>query len=446
MSESEYAPHTSVSEQSSDDDSCEDNKFLIIEFVMRGRKGKRSLDIVPINWVDYDKKKGKCMVKFQPPPYTAEVQQSLEKLVKASADPPNFWPTYSFKIKGRAKSYNEASQKLQSLQDKLFVFTSDTELEPEEQAAEIEAACKSRALKKELSNVKALMSVKPLPLPETHGGKSKQSHSSSKCSKEGVDIIKHKTHTISQKEFQLIDENENRVAKNKMQGKQLKCQSIGDNNRKHSSNNINKNEACPLIPSSVERNGSKTNSKKFEHIDSRAFKILMDALQDILQSIKLLEKNQNTIMALLEASDVIQHGVGVNSKTFTEKYEINLPLKSLDEFNDFEECLNLNEDCKRDYFASLHFLADRHNNVTRSVTNMIKKYLSRELALQCTAQKQVEGKMVLKNTLFCNAIIDVLTNKHGAIINEKDSYTALGNCLSNAKDWEGHRSQRRRKD
>jgi len=50
-------------------------------------------------------------------------------------------------------------------------------------------------------------------------------------------------------------------------------------------------------------------------------------------------------------------------------------------------------------------LVDRQLNISKSVTNIIKKLMIRELALICTAQKKIDGKIVLKETPLCDCII-----------------------------------------
>lgn len=77
-------------------------KFQIIEFIARGGKKMKSIDIVPSSWVFYDQKKGKLVTKFMPPPYNAENNDHLHKLVRNSKIAPEDWPTYNIKIRGHS--------------------------------------------------------------------------------------------------------------------------------------------------------------------------------------------------------------------------------------------------------------------------------------------------------------------------------------------------------
>ena len=55
--------------------------------------------------------------------------------------------------------------------------------------------------------------------------------------------------------------------------------------------------------------------------------------------------------------------------------------------------------------ASLYFLADSQFNISRSVTYIVKKIMTRNLALMCTAQKKMEGKTALKDTPLYKCIV-----------------------------------------
>ena len=54
--------------------------------------------------------------------------------------------------------------------------------------------------------------------------------------------------------------------------------------------------------------------------------------------------------------------------------------------------------------ASLYFLLDRENVLTKSVTNILRKFMSRDIALRFTAVKQSLGKLILKDTYFAECL------------------------------------------
>jgi len=53
----------------------------------------------------------------------------------------------------------------------------------------------------------------------------------------------------------------------------------------------------------------------------------------------------------------------------------------------------------------LHFFLDHKKCPTKTIVNILKKFLSRDLALQFTAQKLCPGKKIMKGTSFCKFII-----------------------------------------
>lgn len=80
--------------------------FQLVRFVTRGRQPlQKAVDIVPVKWISFDQKSGKCMTKFLPPPYEDEDCELLHTLVENLADPPETWPTYPIRFKGRASEY-----------------------------------------------------------------------------------------------------------------------------------------------------------------------------------------------------------------------------------------------------------------------------------------------------------------------------------------------------
>lgn len=76
--------------------------FQLIEFISKGPKKLKAIDIVPSNWVYYDKIKGRLVSSFMGPPYDKDNNDLLHNLVKTKAIPPKDWPKYTIKIKGHA--------------------------------------------------------------------------------------------------------------------------------------------------------------------------------------------------------------------------------------------------------------------------------------------------------------------------------------------------------
>lgn len=58
--------------------------------------------------------------------------------------------------------------------------------------------------------------------------------------------------------------------------------------------------------------------------------------------------------------------------------------------------------------ASLVDLFDGNFIASKSLLNIIKKYMSRDVALSFTAMKPIKDKLVLKVTTFCKCVISKL--------------------------------------
>lgn len=60
--------------------------------------------------------------------------------------------------------------------------------------------------------------------------------------------------------------------------------------------------------------------------------------------------------------------------------------------------------------SSLGDLFDGNYIASRSLLNIIKKYMSRDVALSFTAMKPIKDKLVLKGTTFCKCVISEYQN------------------------------------
>ncbi|XP_051166377.1 uncharacterized protein LOC127284763 [Leptopilina boulardi] len=156
--------------------------------------------------------------------------------------------------------------------------------------------------------------------------------------------------------------------------------------------------------------------------------------------------HQRHLSAQLEKSGVIQ---SETLDTFMQENALNLPFRSLSEFEQFDMILTVNPSVREKFMASLVDLFDGNFIASKSLLNIIKKYMSRDVALSFTAMKPIKDKLVLKVTTFCKCVINVLLKNHfdkisGGKVTEAKLYSALGIILTNAKDWEGYRSRRSR--
>ena len=123
-------------------------------------------------------------------------------------------------------------------------------------------------------------------------------------------------------------------------------------------------------------------------------------------------------------------------KTFAEKHNLCLPLKNQEDFIGFNEKLQADDEFRKEFVnmndlgvsffiyeillhsqsflfisvfilqvSSLDCLLDRELKLTKSLTNISKKYLSRKVALKYTILRRVPGKSLLKDTIFYDCVL-----------------------------------------
>lgn len=120
------------------------NTFYSLNLSLLAGKKKRSIEVVPSIWVEFDKKAASCKVKYMDKPYTDQVCAKLQILIKNRVIPTADWPTFTVYIRGKAKIYNEAMEKLERLHQELYVFTDPDDTNYNKVA--VEKALKKRKL------------------------------------------------------------------------------------------------------------------------------------------------------------------------------------------------------------------------------------------------------------------------------------------------------------
>lgn len=149
------------------------DNYFVVEFIKRGRVGIRSIDIVPSKWLLFDRKENKMKCFFLGPPYEEENLRMLQQFVEMRADAPASWSKYNIKIVARAskfffyilikskmmfisfsETYSEALTKLKVVECNKYAFTSNSEIEPEQQSHLLENEVRKKMLQKSLSSIK----------------------------------------------------------------------------------------------------------------------------------------------------------------------------------------------------------------------------------------------------------------------------------------------------
>ncbi|XP_066584401.1 uncharacterized protein [Prorops nasuta] len=156
---------------------------------------------------------------------------------------------------------------------------------------------------------------------------------------------------------------------------------------------------------------------------------------DVLQNRGIL---MNIIKNIKQTSANV-NAVGIGKYDFVEKYDLTLPFKSPVQFQLFDQRLKEDSEYRQEFKNSLPFYLDARNNVTKSITNIMKAFMNREVAIGFTAVKPQASKKVLKHTEFCKCMLDAViryhTDEYGGPITEKYVYKCIGTTLNNSKDW-----------
>ncbi|KAK0087378.1 hypothetical protein PV325_001192 [Microctonus aethiopoides] len=166
-------------------------------------------------------------------------------------------------------------------------------------------------------------------------------------------------------------------------------------------------------------------------------KLIINMAADVKKLTKEVQELKEIIGTKL-TSEPVTIAPGPNFQT---KYLLDLPLKTLEDFDMFDEQIKNDKEFRQDFVQSLLVLFDREEKLSRTFANMLRRYLSRELAMKFTATKQSATKLVFKDTNFCACMLDSMK---GLSMNEKKFYQTLSSVFPNAKDWNGCRTLRRK--
>ncbi|KAF7995056.1 hypothetical protein HCN44_004528 [Aphidius gifuensis] len=200
----------------------------------------------------------------------------------------------------------------------------------------------------------------------------------------------------------------------------------------------------PDIPKTVEEflsekiNREPENEKNPVIMNGNEFQAIMEKLTSMQGDIREISNNQRNLEHLVRSNHFLISSE--SDQSFSDKYEVELPIKDVEKLFSFEALLAKNTQCRKDFQASLSFLLE--DRLSRSSLGIIRKFMHRDVILKCTAVKQMEGKFVMRLDIptFWHSIVDILMKYHK--VAEKEVHAALGTVLTNAKDWDGNRAQR----
>uniref|UniRef100_A0ABD2W3W7 DUF4806 domain-containing protein n=1 Tax=Trichogramma kaykai TaxID=54128 RepID=A0ABD2W3W7_9HYME len=166
-------------------------------------------------------------------------------------------------------------------------------------------------------------------------------------------------------------------------------------------------------------------------------KLIISLKMDIQELVRKIDNQENILATVVKANELTLEPLF--AKNFNERYNLKVPFSNLAEFTLFNENLTRNVRFCNEFIASLTAYIDNHQSFNKNILNMIKKYLSRELAMKFTASKPTGTKMVLKDTMFCSCLLQAtkMTMRNGLTPLEHDRlfYKNLGTAVSSAKNW-----------
>ncbi|XP_043471280.1 uncharacterized protein LOC122512384 [Leptopilina heterotoma] len=484
-------------------------KYLLFEFIYPDKNSVNSvkdIDFACKDWIFFDDEENELLCQFMPPPYTNENHRLLTDLLKADAPAPADWPAYPITLKGHAATYEEALQKLRVLETEKFAYTTGVDSAGEEKSIEITRRIRSKQTKISTKTKSALV-VPSLadPIPEKRSKTQEIIDSDSTTKKRALEVPsladpipkkRSKTQEIidsdsttkkralevpsladpipekRSKTREIIDSDNSsdfedvhfrqtsglntQYYPSTSRGNITALESRGQQNSISSKLSQNKNlnnikkttNAAPqlpkhqTLPSSIpysyrEDNNILTRIKKQNDA-------ILSGISDIKTDVRESAENFRLLHAHLNVGGQVP---SLSNFTFINDNKLDVPFKELEDFQKFDNDLETKEEFKNQFIASLPQLFDPSLKIRKTITNILRTYLSKNVALQYVAMKKTKDKLIFKKTSMITCIIAAMSTCHkdplsGLFLNEQTFLAELKAVLPNAKDWEGGRKAR----
>ncbi|XP_051155834.1 uncharacterized protein LOC127287953 isoform X2 [Leptopilina boulardi] len=428
--------------------------ILFVEQDNEFSKSKKSIDIVPGIWVKFNKARNCLVTRFLPPPYTEVNLRDFHKMVKNCSQPLEIWPEYAVELRGDV--YSEALKRMEFLKTtKEYAYTTDIEKTAETIADELtkkkmkykRSKTDSDTQEKLLRSAPTLNNQKELLSKDIN-----ENQSSLHLSKElnvddslnFQDMSISIEHSVSNDSLMSVDERDSLLEKNI----HSTLQNDENEDKLGSNNTQKKNDDAFAKKSTVNLNAFAFNPETTE--EERDNPILL--FERIVKAIHLLYLEQNELKRLIidltpvNANQPLQKSL---PELLEEKYCLYIPVKTMEEFEKLNQLILLEKPFRKEFKSSVLVLLNKDNVLSRSLRNVLKQFISRDVIINYTAQKQVENKAIFKSTEFCKVLKAVLFAKYNSATNiqidEQKFYKELGSTISNAVDWDGFRAFRKQK-
>ncbi|KAJ8677676.1 hypothetical protein QAD02_013463 [Eretmocerus hayati] len=371
----------------------EDYEYAHVRFKHQGpRKTIEKIDIVSTDWLSFNDN-GSLQCKFLSSKYL-EIPEKvvlLHDLLKARGPAPLDWPDFPVQPIGRAHTIQEALAKLEKLKTTPNVFKDCEDGQNEAEIALIKQV-KRRILFEQQQALKRKINI----------DSSDEDHPTKKKGKPAAVTIV--TYNTEQNYKSLI--------------------SSDDHTRVHKSNS----DKCSIV-SGVDQMDSQTSSTSSTEMNaspnhSSGFNDGMNSTDDQNPSTsstgRLLQDSEILTYPIVDLSTVVcrtefetavicslnnfgerignmettlkivakqMRDSTIESKPFSEKYNLDSPLKSEDSFEKFNKSLTSNESLKRDLYNEFRGCLDNELSITKTFGSILRKFISKAVLLGYTAVK-----------------------------------------------------------
>ncbi|XP_003427671.1 uncharacterized protein LOC100678248 isoform X1 [Nasonia vitripennis] len=434
-------------------------KYALIRFIHRGRKRRvESIDIVPSKWLDFDKRKARCVTKFLEEPYSEEDLELLHKLVIADVEAPEDWPTFSVKIVGRAGTYKEALMKIKKLETEDHVLTLESEDSASEAQRQLTLAVKRQKLQMEAEKLnEELVSLdepnEPLHVPDKSGLDVEVECQNEKLSSPTMTTKKSSVSDHAPSEEIVSPSINERTKVTKVSASSSKCKGLKANQLDKpipgTSRSITppSNALTDSVPVSFDLNqildapifyGNVECKTPFEAAVIMRLDQLASDMIDVKQEVASLKGNQAAVTNFLADKKLVVK----NTADFEGKYQIPIPLLRYENFQAFEEKLKTDDLFKKDVYLELKSNVDKVDfSVSKSIVKMMKKFFTKDLAMKFTAIRlsvKNKEKIKFRPTELCAMMEAVIAKirKEKALPIDTDAFnSSLTDVLTNISRW-----------
>ncbi|XP_043266800.1 uncharacterized protein [Venturia canescens] len=455
-------------------------KYRLVMFI--SDKKEKEIDIVPTSWLENDEATDTLLCKFMPQPYTKKTISILHKMLKNCEKPLDEWPSFPVDLRGRASTYEEAEEKALLLEQKPYAYSTDSEKNAKKKAIQDKKSFKFKSLPlkdslvlEKLSDISFDLNDNLMPIEVLEKEKSKNVTQATKTeiprkkpSRQKLSDPVESSEKESSDNTSLESLNNSSIASpikqnsQKSSGKFVaikKKDILSASTSKHSEGlNSFQTDIHPQKCSTAFGNAKKNlpSTSTNQCFEDRLFKFFGEKLNSlnykigqiqgqILDLSAALNSIQNSIQTIKPTNDDIIDW----NKNFTEEVlDFSLPCRNHDEFNKLNEEIATSEQFRKKLIRQILLSINKKTGLRRNMGQIIRKYMSRDLALSFTTSKAVTGKHVFSESklYLClkDAVSSVFKEEDGANLTEPTFKESVRIVFNNAKDWDGQGNIRKK--